>query len=40
MAGLIPHVTLAVVDDAGHTVHLEQPAAFLTVLDAWLTSTR
>ena len=25
MAGLIPHVTLAVVDGAGHTVHLERP---------------
>ena len=38
MAALIPDVTLAVVDGAGHTVHLEQPAAFLTVLDAWLTT--
>jgi 2-succinyl-6-hydroxy-2,4-cyclohexadiene-1-carboxylate synthase len=36
MAGLIPHATLAVVPDAGHTVHVEQPAAFLTLLDAWL----
>ena len=23
--------------DAGHTVHLEQPEAFLTLLEAWLT---
>ncbi|MET0459437.1 MAG: alpha/beta fold hydrolase [Ilumatobacteraceae bacterium] len=36
MAGLIPHVTSAVVADAGHTAHLERPDAFLTVLDAWL----
>ena len=40
MAGLIPHVTLAVVDGAGHTVHLERPERFLTVLDAWLLTTR
>jgi 2-succinyl-6-hydroxy-2,4-cyclohexadiene-1-carboxylate synthase len=26
---------LAVIDGAGHTVHLEQPAAFLSVLRAW-----
>jgi 2-succinyl-6-hydroxy-2,4-cyclohexadiene-1-carboxylate synthase len=39
MAELIPDVTLAVVADAGHTVHLERPDAFLTVLDAWLPTT-
>ena len=39
MAGLLPRPTLAVVADAGHTVHLEQPAAFLAVLDRWLAAT-
>jgi 2-succinyl-6-hydroxy-2,4-cyclohexadiene-1-carboxylate synthase len=36
MAALLPHSTLAVVAGAGHTVHLEQPAAFGDVLDDWL----
>jgi 2-succinyl-6-hydroxy-2,4-cyclohexadiene-1-carboxylate synthase len=35
-AGL-PDSTLAIVPDAGHTVHLEQPDAFLDVLTRWLT---
>ena len=39
MAGLLPRATLAVVEGAGHTVHLEQPAEFLTVLDGWLAAT-
>ena len=39
MAGLLPRPTLAVVADAGHTVHLEQPAEFLAVLDRWLAAT-
>ena len=32
----IPGATLAVVPGAGHTVHLEQPDAFLAVLEPWL----
>ena len=39
MAGLLPHATLAIVDGAGHTVHLERPADFLAALDAWLVTT-
>jgi 2-succinyl-6-hydroxy-2,4-cyclohexadiene-1-carboxylate synthase len=40
MAGLLPRAAaLAVVEGAGHTVHLEQPAEFLTVLDGWLAAT-
>jgi 2-succinyl-6-hydroxy-2,4-cyclohexadiene-1-carboxylate synthase len=31
---------LAVIDGAGHTVHLEQPAAFLSALRAWDARTR
>ena len=34
-----PNATLAIIGDAGHTVHLEQPAAFLTNLRAWLAAT-
>jgi 2-succinyl-6-hydroxy-2,4-cyclohexadiene-1-carboxylate synthase len=30
--------TLALVPDAGHTAHLEQPAAFLGILRPWLTA--
>ena len=37
--GIGPGAELAVVAGAGHTVHLEQPEAFLAVLDAWLTRT-
>jgi 2-succinyl-6-hydroxy-2,4-cyclohexadiene-1-carboxylate synthase len=39
MAGLLPHATLFVIDGAGHTAHLERPAAFLAALDAWLATT-
>ena len=39
MAGLLPRPTLEVIAAAGHTVHLEQPAAFLAVLDRWLAVT-
>jgi 2-succinyl-6-hydroxy-2,4-cyclohexadiene-1-carboxylate synthase len=31
-----PNAALAVIPDAGHTCHLEQPAAFNAVLSAWL----
>jgi 2-succinyl-6-hydroxy-2,4-cyclohexadiene-1-carboxylate synthase len=37
MASLIgANATLAVVPDAGHAAHLEQPEAFLTILRPWL----
>lgn len=36
LAASIPDATLAVVDGAGHTVHLERPDAFLEVLLPWL----
>ena len=36
LADTIPGSDLAVVDGAGHTVHLEQPEAFLEVLLPWL----
>jgi 2-succinyl-6-hydroxy-2,4-cyclohexadiene-1-carboxylate synthase len=36
MAGLIPDATLAIVDGAGHTVHLERPDEFADLLAAWL----
>jgi 2-succinyl-6-hydroxy-2,4-cyclohexadiene-1-carboxylate synthase len=36
MSQLIPHVTLAVIEDAGHSVPLEQPEALAGVLDGWL----
>jgi 2-succinyl-6-hydroxy-2,4-cyclohexadiene-1-carboxylate synthase len=39
MAALLPQATLTVVEGSGHTVHLEQPAAFLAVLDGWLAAT-
>ena len=38
-AGIGPRAELAVLDGAGHTVHLEQPEAFLAVVEAWLTRT-
>jgi 2-succinyl-6-hydroxy-2,4-cyclohexadiene-1-carboxylate synthase len=38
MAGLIPRATLAIVEGAGHTVHLERPGAFNELLERWLTS--
>jgi len=31
-----PHAALALVPDAGHTAHLEQPEAFLALLRDWL----
>jgi 2-succinyl-6-hydroxy-2,4-cyclohexadiene-1-carboxylate synthase len=37
MAGLLPDATLAVVEGAGHSVHLEQPGPFEGVLRTWLT---
>jgi pimeloyl-ACP methyl ester carboxylesterase len=39
MAALIPDATLAVVADAGHVVHLEQPGEFVRVLRRWLDAT-
>lgn len=37
LAGAIgPHATAAEVPHAGHAAHLEQPAAFLTILRDWL----
>jgi 2-succinyl-6-hydroxy-2,4-cyclohexadiene-1-carboxylate synthase len=36
-AGIGPNADLVVVPEAGHTVHLEQAAAFLDVLQEWLT---
>lgn len=38
MAALLPRATVAIIDDAGHTVHLERPDAFLAALDPWLTA--
>ncbi|MET0144990.1 MAG: alpha/beta fold hydrolase [Ilumatobacteraceae bacterium] len=39
MATLLPLATVAVVADAGHTVHLEQPTPFLDVLVHWLATS-
>jgi 2-succinyl-6-hydroxy-2,4-cyclohexadiene-1-carboxylate synthase len=39
MAAQIPDATLAVVADAGHVVHLEQPREFVRVLRRWLDAT-
>jgi 2-succinyl-6-hydroxy-2,4-cyclohexadiene-1-carboxylate synthase len=36
LATTIPHAQLAVVEGAGHTVHLEQPERFLAALLPWL----
>jgi 2-succinyl-6-hydroxy-2,4-cyclohexadiene-1-carboxylate synthase len=36
LAAALPRADLALVEDAGHTVHLEQPEAFLAVLLPWL----
>jgi 2-succinyl-6-hydroxy-2,4-cyclohexadiene-1-carboxylate synthase len=36
MAGLLPHPTVAIVDGAGHTVHLERPDEFRDLLEEWL----
>lgn len=40
LANGIPASTLTVIDDAGHTVHLEQPEAFHRTVDQWLESNR
>lgn len=32
MATSLPHARLVIVPDAGHTVHLEQPASFISIL--------
>ena len=37
LADAIPDATLAVIDGAGHTAHLERPDAFVDLLDDWLT---
>jgi 2-succinyl-6-hydroxy-2,4-cyclohexadiene-1-carboxylate synthase len=39
LAGAIPTATLAVVEGAGHTAHLEAPGACLEVLEGWLAAT-
>ena len=39
MAGLLPRATVAIIEGAGHTVHLEQPDAFLAVVEPWLAAT-
>jgi len=36
MARLIPNARLAIIPDAGHTVHLEQPEAFRRTVDEFL----
>jgi 2-succinyl-6-hydroxy-2,4-cyclohexadiene-1-carboxylate synthase len=36
MAARMPHAAVAVVPDAGHTVHLEDPVAFTAAVDAFL----
>ncbi len=40
LVGLLPAATLAVVPDAGHAVHLEQPSAFLRVILDFLEAHR
>lgn len=37
MAARIPQAQLAIIPDAGHTIHLEQPAAFHTTIRNFLT---
>ncbi len=39
MSELIPYATLAVVAEAGHVVHLEQPDEFVRTLRRWLNAT-
>ena len=36
LADSIPDATFAIVAGSGHAAHLEQPAAFLTLLRGWL----
>jgi 2-succinyl-6-hydroxy-2,4-cyclohexadiene-1-carboxylate synthase len=36
MAAMIPEATFATIDDADHAAHLQQPAAVLALLRAWL----
>jgi 2-succinyl-5-enolpyruvyl-6-hydroxy-3-cyclohexene-1-carboxylate synthase/2-succinyl-6-hydroxy-2,4-cyclohexadiene-1-carboxylate synthase len=36
MQALLPRADLAVVPDAGHTVHLDQPAQFARLVEAAL----
>lgn len=38
MHELIPHTTLNIIDKAGHSAHLDQPAAFGESINAWLQS--
>jgi pimeloyl-ACP methyl ester carboxylesterase len=39
MAGLLAHATVAIVEGAGHTVHLERPDEFSDLLDEWLAAS-
>jgi 2-succinyl-6-hydroxy-2,4-cyclohexadiene-1-carboxylate synthase len=39
MAALLPHPTVAIVDGAGHSVHLERAAAFREIVALWLSAT-
>jgi len=34
---LFPNAEIAVIDNAGHWLHAEQPAAFLAIVEAFLT---
>ena len=38
MAQALPTATLAIIPDAGHTVHLEQPDEFNRLVSAWLSN--
>lgn len=39
LSALLPMATMAIVDAAGHTVHLEQPESFAELLERWLASS-
>lgn len=39
LATTLPRATLAIVPNAGHTVHLEQPSAFIGLLREWFAAT-